>query len=542
MNFIQTSGSLMDMPHIQNQYKRVAIYARKSNKKDPKEERSKSAEEQIEICRENALRQGFDPDMIQIYREKDGTKGDHYWEDPEGRNPPPYRPALTELMADIASNKIDTVIAWRSDRIVRDLGVTHALIEFYKKYPFQLICAHREYDLTTSSDCFAFGMEACNNERWKSQIREDVKRSARCLASAGQFSRNPSCYGFRSKGRGTHEAEPRWAEIDMVNRIFGLFCVGEGDRGPMGVQGIANLLMREGISLSVGARNQECKTPERVFTSQITTILKNCMYVALWRHRGEEYPCSRLLVTREPDGKKETAVPVALYEAAQEKFKLLDNRSKRSHSSEHMLTGIVICAYCGRPLHVHFEAKPKDLAGNPTWTPRRWFTCNNRKPPDYCKPYGLKWVQEQVVDDWVVEQLGPLLAENMRATRAATSRDADMQKLAALQRQMEDVQRRETKKLLSLADVLDKEQFASMALELRAERESLARRIKDLKAKVARTDSDLPEVPLEHLRNLDKSAVKDALRRVVQWIAIGSEGVTVLTSWGTYMAATFREI
>ncbi|MEI6915920.1 MAG: recombinase family protein [Armatimonadota bacterium] len=542
MNIIQTNGSLMDLPHIKNQYKRVAIYARKSSKTEDKEERSKSREEQVEFCRVIAQQMGFDPNLVEVYMEEEGMKGNFYWEDPEGRNPPPFRPVLTQLLSAIVSGTVNVVIVWRSDRLIRNMGVADAMIEFYKRYPFQLICAHREYDLRTSGDTFAYGIEACNNERWKSQTSEDVKRNADSLVSMGLFSRNPSCYGFRSKGPGTHAAEPVWDELDMVNRIFRLFCIGEGERGPMGVTGIAKLLMEEGISLAVGARNHKCKTPERIHTSQISTILKNCMYVGRWRHRREEFAFDRLLVSRTPDENRETAVPVGLFESAQEKLRLLANPSKRSHYSNHMLTGIVVCAYCGKPLQVHYEAQPKDRKGNPTWTPRRWFFCNNTRPPKYCKPYGFKQVQEQVVDDWVMDELGPLLAESLRATKAAAGKDADIQKLASLQRQMEDIQRKETQKLLSLADVLDKEQFAGMAQGLRVERERLTRRIQDLKSKVARTESDLPDVPLEHLRNLDKSAVKDALRRVVQWIAIGSEGVTVLTSWGTYMAATFREI
>ncbi|BCW98712.1 MAG: hypothetical protein KatS3mg024_1539 [Armatimonadota bacterium] len=134
-------------------------------------------------------------------------------------------------------------------------------------------------------------------------------------------------------------------EIELVNRIFRMFATGENGAGPMGINAIANRLTDEGISLAVGAKGHKPKHPEKIHTSQIMTILRNCEYIGKFRYKKHEYDCPALrFPARDGSGKLETAVPVTLYEVAQEKLRLNNRPGSKSACSEHLLAGTVVCA------------------------------------------------------------------------------------------------------------------------------------------------------------------------------------------------------
>lgn len=539
MSKLIPEGNLTGLQGKPNHMLQVALYPRKSNKGEGG--RNKSKPEQLEFCHNVSDYFGFSRENAAVYDEPEGQKGEWYWRDAEGRNPGPWRPELTRLMADVAAGKIDVVICWRSDRLVRDNGVGDAIAKEFRKYGVRLICGGRDMDIDTSSGLYQFNVEAANNRRWRDQISEDIIRDKQFKMALGMFVRDPSCLGIRSKGKGSQAVEPIREQLEVVNRIFRLFVSGEDGSGPIGINAICNKLMDEGISIAVGAKGHKAKHPDRVNTSAIRTILTNCEYIGKFRYKENEYDCKALLFpARDGSGKLETAVPITLYEAAQEKLKLTDRPGKRSAYSEHLLTGLAICAYCGRPLQVHYEARVTNSDGGPR-APSRNYICSHRRPPRYCKPYGMRMIQEDVLDDWVLRELAPLLVAEIESVRCAAGRDADAQALAEIERKIDDAQRKETQSLRDMVGVFDNDQTARVAADFRAEREQLERKAVEIRGRLSK-DADLPDLSRDALADMPKSAIKDALRRAVQWIAVGKEGVVVLTRFGMYIGATFRDI
>ena len=533
------TGSAMELQQLTNKLMRVAIYVRKSNKT---EGRSKSIREQIDFCQKACSYYGFDSENTVIYEESEGYKGEWYWQDVQGRNPKPWRPELTRLVNDIEAGKIDIVVVWRSDRIFRDNGVCDGLMKIFRAKHIRFICGNRDMDVNSASGLYQASVEAANNRRWRDQTSEDIIRDHDFKAAIGMFSRNPSCLGYRSKGKGSQEVDVIEEEIELVNRIFRLFVIGEGDKGPMGINGIANLLMNEGVRIARGAKGHVPKHPDKVHTSQIKIILANCMYVGRWRHKGQEFECDRLLIrARDGSGKLETAVPIALFEAAQEKLKLSDRPGKRSLNSEHLLTGLVVCARCGRPLQISYK-RYKDTGEDGGRPARKTFFCPHVRPPGYCMHWGMKLIQEPMLDEWVMTELAPMLSAQINEMRSAPGREADIQALAEITRKLEEAKAKETETLTNLVGVLDKEQLGGVAEQLRCERERLQRKVDEIQLRLKKQDNLMPELSMDDLASLPKSTIKDALRRVISWIAVGSEGIIVLTNWGTYIGATYNEI
>ena len=136
----------------------------------------------------------------------------------------------------IESGKIDVVMSVALDRLYRDAGVCDALMKSVRAKGMRFIADSRDMDIDSATGLYQAKVEAANNRKWRDSISEDICRDHDFKAAMGMFTRNPSCLGYRSKGKGSQAVEVIWEEIELVNRIFRLFIAGEGDMGPMGIK------------------------------------------------------------------------------------------------------------------------------------------------------------------------------------------------------------------------------------------------------------------------------------------------------------------
>lgn len=508
---------------------RVAIYARKST---ATEGRSHSREEQIERCLQDAMRFGFAEANVVVYDEPEGQKGDWYWDDGRARFDGPYRPELTNLMRRVESGDIDIVMVYKADRLYRDSGVADALVKRFQKLGVRFIAQGRDMEVHSANGLYRAAIDGAAARQYRDLISEDIRRDHKHKAERGMFSRNPSCLGFRSKGRGSQAVDPVPEELEIVRRVFGLFVCGEKGEGPLGITAIANRFMDEGVRIAVAAKNHKVKHPDKVHTSQIRTILTNCMYVGRWRHLGKEFETERLLVPG-VDGEPETVVPLALYEAAQRKLERSHVPGKKGLGPAHLLTSIAVCGECGRPLTTQ-QRKRGD------GTVRLHFKCPHTRGDRPCSRIGTRLLQVNEVDNWVFEHLSPLLWAQLKQLESSSGRDGLLEKKAVLERRIAEQRERESTELLRLSAVLDSVQLAGVATKLREERMALEANLTDVSAQiVAPNQPDASE--LLDLRELPLAKAKELVRRSLLWLAVSHKGVVVMTTWGTYCAAPFIE-
>ncbi len=501
----------------------LAIYARKSNKT---EGRSKSVEEQIEFCRSVVDALSMQGREVRVYSDPEGVKGEWWWEDSEGRNPKPWRSELTRMIRDIEAGEVGAVVVWRSDRLYRDAGVCDALARLLIKHKVRLVMKGREVDPASSDGRFQVTVEAANNRRWRDQISEDIRRDHDLKAKLGMFTRNPSCMGFRSLGKGSQAVRPVEEELALVRRVFKLYVHGEDGEPPMSTTGIAKKLMRERVVVSVGAKGHKPKDTRIVHESQIRTILSNPMYVGRWKHRGEVFDCPALRVCGETG--RDIAIPLELFEAAQAKLSRPKATNEKSRYSHHILTGLVVCGGCGRPMQL----------GAKRGSEARVFRCPHK---DLGCPRGASvGVRECILDDWVLSTLLPLVRVKVRESPGAHELQALQTEQMMLEAKVQDLLAKEGSQLAELIGKLPADQIAAIAGELRSERLLVERRLRRVREELSKSNraDDLTD---DEVRNMSPVKLKDALSKLLRWIALTREGVVALTVTGAVVAATWDE-
>ncbi len=322
---------------------RAVIYARYSSDLQS----AASIDDQIRICKERALRDGWTVERMFVDRAVSGSSM--------------LRPGLQDLLAYVADNDVDMVVVEALDRLTRDQADVATL---YKQFTFHGV------EIFTLADGLItelhVGLKGTMNQLFLKDLAAKTRRGLRGRVEEG-FSAGGVSYGYEvvraldANGQPvTGERRINEAEAAIIRRIFEEFANGVSPKA------IAKRLNREGIAGPRGILWRD--TAIRGHRARGTGLLNNELYIGklVWnRLRYVKDPQTGKRVSRQNprdewivhDVPELALVDLALWDSAKKRQgeidadpKMIAQKATRfwEHRREkHLLTGLVRCGHCG---------------------------------------------------------------------------------------------------------------------------------------------------------------------------------------------------
>ena len=278
----------------------AVIYARYSSHN----QREASIEQQIEWCRDLADRHGLT--VVEIYSDKAiSGKTDN-------------RPSFQRMMRDAACGRFQNVIAWKSNRMGRNMLEAMLNDATLKEEGVKTLYVEEDFE-DNAAGRFALRNMMNVNQFYSEAMAEDVKRGM--LDNAKKCKVNGRMtFGYRKGSDGRYEIEPEQAEIvrEIYNRV---------------VEGWPYLEIMEDLNAR-GIGNRDGKPWQR---TAFQTLLQNEQYIGVYK-----FDTVRI----------ENGIPPILdrkvFERVQQILNTKGNpRGRRRSNADYILSGKLFCGHCG---------------------------------------------------------------------------------------------------------------------------------------------------------------------------------------------------
>ncbi len=419
----------------------AVIYARYSSHA----QREASIEQQIRECTQYAQRGGLK--ITSTYADKAiSGKTDH-------------RPQFQRMMNDAAQGKFQYVIAWKSNRMGRNM--MQAMVNEARLNELGVRCLYVEEDFDdTAAGRFALRNMMNVNQFYSDNLAEDVTRGMMDNASKCMVN-GPCPIGLKRGEDGRFAIEEAGAKV--VREIFER--VNEGESFAV----IANDLNAKGIKTSRGNRWNK---------NSFHTIISNEQYIGVYSFSG-----LRIENGIPPILRKE------LFYSVQEKLKARKGvKGRHTMNEDYILTGKLFCGKCGAPM---IGCSGTGKSGAKYF----YYACQKKRAEKACDKKNVVKdsieekitiaVREYLLDDDVITWI----ADGYRAFLEAHRRDSA---LVSMQEELVEVE----KGIKNIVTAIEQGIFTASTrerlLELEGEKQSL-------QASIAVTEATLEDVPRERI-------------------------------------------
>lgn len=321
------------------------------------------------------------------------------------------RPAFTKMMRRIQNGNpdgVDYVLVFKLSRFGRNAADVLSNLQLMQDYGVNLISADDGIDSSIAAGKLVTAMLAAVAEIERENIWAQTTAGRRQKASEGKWNGGPVPLGYRlvkdGSGRNghlaTHEDEAR-----LVRLIFEKYA-----HTGMGYSGVAKWLNRNGYRRPVPANGKY-----DVFTElTVKTILDNPVYTGKIVHgryglekvKGErnEYRHVKRDQYEMYEGMHEAIIPDDLWEAAQAKRKAAAGKPQEHFGPKHIhvLSAIVRCPVCGKPMYGNTSGRTKDSRGR-VRPPVFYYTCKHASRSTGSSCTYNRSVREETLDRQVIK-------------------------------------------------------------------------------------------------------------------------------------------
>lgn len=447
--------------------KRAAIYCRVSTRA---QEDNTSLKTQEIACRQYAAEHGYHLDDEHIYHET--HTGAELWE----------RPRLTVLRQVIRARSVDVIIFYAVDRLSRDQVHIAILVDECARAGVALRFVTEQFDHSPVGK-FILSAKSFAAEVEREKIRERTTRGIRARLDAGKLRpSNRPLFGYHWRDAGTEPRQQKVAYVvdeptaQIVRRIFVEYVEGQSLRK------IAEGLTRDSIKTPTGKTDRWCATT-------VHYLLVHRAYIGdgramVYHHEkvpGRKSPKMTIRPEAEqvrlPEGTVPPLVDEATFAAAQARLvtnkERMGGRPSRDPEAAILRGGYARCGYCGRALSVRWQSQSQKR------TPKAFYSCNTGARDRHgCPSFTML---SEGLDAAVWTRVETILTHpEVIAAELERMRQSDQtaRNLAAVDRALTDVRRRQSNLTRALSLLDDPDSAAPLVAEL----ETLAQRKKRLEA------------------------------------------------------------
>jgi len=285
------------------------------------------------------------------------------------------RPALSDMMRDIQDGKINSIIAYKIDRLTRSPRDFYQLIEVFEQFNVSFISVTERFDTSTPSGRLLRNIMLTFAQFERELISERIRDKMLERAKKGLWNCGYAPYGYKRENK---KLVPEPQEAFVVKQIFELFH----SRGSTAV--VYHQLKSEGIT---------CRKGKLFDLSGISHILKNIVYIGKVPYHGQVY-----------QGEHAPMITEELFNSIQGLHKEKVKNSKVYNYS--LFTGLVRCKECGSTMTFSFTNKNR-------MGPRvryYYYRCSsiNKRDRSFC---GIRHVSMDRLDKFVVDNLSRIAAD-----------------------------------------------------------------------------------------------------------------------------------
>lgn len=322
--------------------------------------------------------------ILNQYATEHGFQIDRFYEDDNVSGYTFERPGLRQMLTDIDTGLVKTVLAKDLSRIGRHNARVLLLIEDFKEQGIRLILTNDEYDSFETEDDDILGIKTWYNERYVKDASKKLKKVLRARQKEGSLSARP-CFGYRVTAENKQKVEVVEYEAQIIRQIFELYLNGNGYRR------IAMILNEEGVyTPSYCMWQRKSRNPRsqlaKVWSSEmVRDILKNDYYMGRLRTHIRERKTIHGTDLRVPEEEQyvfedhhEAIISPNIFKRVQE---IMTGRIRNDYRGQRRNYSIfnqsIFCKDCGKRMNLVVRTKRKK---------QKYFICRtyNAKGRQYC--------------------------------------------------------------------------------------------------------------------------------------------------------------
>lgn len=287
------------------------------------------------------------------------------------------RPGVQELLNDAKQEKFDAVLIHKLDRLTRNIGDLHGLIEFFNKKNIKLMSFSENIDTSSPSGRMFIYFLGVFAQMYRENLSEEVTKGLTKRAEKGLRVNYKPTYGYDVVD---YKLIVNEEQAQNVRFIFDSYLGGMGKHKIAGILNERNQLSNFGVW----------------YDRTIDYVLNNPTYTGKHHYtpKGDE---SKTIIK---DGDHEAIISDDQFKAVQKLQKRKFNNEISRSSHEYPFSTIVRCGSCGSPYH------GKNVSGASNGKIYKFYRCYGKYNKHNCSQSDIS---ELILEKLLFKQVLPKL-------------------------------------------------------------------------------------------------------------------------------------